>query len=253
MRSTIDIKSAGALALLTFAAGPARADQRDFVRAYEYATQPEGNLEFELWTDVAAPRGGPFADSLVTHRVELEYGLTDRWDVSLYHVFEHGGPSAEEKAFRFDSWRSETRMRLAEKGEWPVDVMLYAEVERPADFTAPWEIEEKLILGRDFGRVSLVTNLVAEQALAGGQRAEHRFELDLGARYEFAPSVRLGAEVWTIQPYAAEPAAQTRPSYFAGPSVSLASQRVWLQFGTGFGIGDTPESLYLRSVLGFNL
>lgn len=249
MKLRIDIKIAAALTLLAVA-GPARADQRDFIRAYEYATQPQGNLEVELWTEVESPRGGPFADSLITHRVELEYGLTDRWDVSLYHVFQHGGPSAEDKVFRFDSWRSETRVRLAEKGEWPVDVMLYAEVERPADFTAPWELEEKVIFGRDFGRLGLVANLVAEEALAEGLRAAHQFEMDLGARYEFMPAVRLGGEFWTIRPYGSGAA---RPGYFAGPSVSLASARVWIQFGAGLGLGDTAESLYLRSVLGFNL
>ncbi|GAC1341133.1 MAG: hypothetical protein NVS2B9_14100 [Myxococcales bacterium] len=240
------------VAAALLAAPAARADRRSFIRAYEYATQPEGNLEFELWNEIEAPRGGPFADALVTHRFELEYGLTDHWDVALYHVLQHGGGGApRDGALRFDSWRTESRYRLAEKGEWPVDVMLYGEVERPADFSAPWEIEEKLILGRDFGAIGLVANLVFEQALATGARAHHLFELDLGARYEFSPAVRLGAEFWAIRAFAAgQPAAN---SYFLGPSLSLSGQRVWIQLGAGVGLGSTAESLFARSVLGFNL
>jgi hypothetical protein len=237
---------------LTWAASPARADQRSFIRAYEYATQPAGNLEFELWNDIQATRGARFADALLTHRFEFEYGLTDHWDAALYHVFQSGGGGAPaDRALRFDSWRIESRYRLGEKGEWPVDVMLYGEVERPADFTAPWEIEEKLILGRDFGAVGLIANLVFEQALATGDKAHHRFEVDLGARYEFSPAVRVGAEFWAIRESAAGGPATS--SYFLGPSVSLASQRVWIQLGAGIGLGSTAESVFARSVLGFNL
>src|SRR5205814_359861 len=38
------------ISLITILAAPAaRADRRDFVRAYQYATQPQGNLEVEIW------------------------------------------------------------------------------------------------------------------------------------------------------------------------------------------------------------
>src|SRR5260221_10342239 len=140
LRMRITIATSGALALL--AAPAALADRRDFVRAYQVATQPKGNLEFELWNDLVAPSTGGLDAAESTHRVELEYGLTDRWDLALYHVFTQAPPGP----FHFDSWRLETRYRLAEKGEWPIDVMLYLELERPAAFTEAAETEEKLIL-----------------------------------------------------------------------------------------------------------
>src|SRR5437870_5141137 len=46
--------------LLLLASAAARADRRSFIRAYEYATQPQGNLELELWNDVNAPNPGGF-------------------------------------------------------------------------------------------------------------------------------------------------------------------------------------------------
>src|SRR5262252_9664123 len=100
-------------AMFAVGATAARADRRDFIRAYQYATQPQGNLEFELWNDVDAPKTGGFDQAVLTHRLELEYGLTDHWDMALYHVFE----SAPGEPFHFDSWRLETRYRLAEKGQ----------------------------------------------------------------------------------------------------------------------------------------
>src|SRR5947208_15767212 len=109
------------ISLITILAPAVRADRRDFVRAYQYATQPQGNLEVEIWNDVDAPSAGGFDQAIVTPRVELEYGLTDHWDVALYHVLEQQPASP----LHFVSWRLETRSRPAENGAGPVGVMSY--------------------------------------------------------------------------------------------------------------------------------
>jgi hypothetical protein len=245
MRITIGLT----LIMAATAAREARADRRTMIRAYEFQTQPQGNLELELWNDVEAPRTA-FADSLITTRIELEYGITDRWDSALYHVFVQGGPAAESEPFHFDSWRLETRYRLAEKGEWPVDVMVYGEIERPADFNLPFEVEEKLILEKDFGRFALVANLVGEQHLFRADLG-HTWELDFGARYEFIPQVRVAAEFWTTHEFVGQDVSR---NYFLGPSISVATPKLWLQFGVGFGLDSTQDQkTVIRSVLGFNL
>jgi hypothetical protein len=245
MRITIGLT----VALLWAVAKEGRADRRTMIRAYEFQTQPQGNLELELWNDVAAPRSA-FADSTIVTRVELEYGLTDRWDTALYHVFKQGGPPAEAQPFHFESWRLETRYRLAEKGEWPVDVMLYGEIERPADFNQPFEVEEKLILEKDFGRFALVANLVGEQHLFRADLGR-TWEVDFGARYEFMPQVRVAAEFWTTHEFVGPDVSR---NYYLGPSISVATQKLWLQFGVGFGLDSAQDQkMQIRSVLGFNL
>jgi len=231
-------------------AGPALADRRTLIRAYEFETQPKGNLELEIWNDVIVPKSA-FADAVITQKIELEYGLTDRWDLALYHVFSQGGPAdSEDRGFHFDSWRLETRYRLAEKGEWPIDVMVYLEVERPAKFDEPFELEEKIILQKDFGPLAIVANLVAEQKLSGSQTG-HVWEVDLGARYEVAPAFRLGAEVWGVQEIA--PGGSRDLAFYAGPSVSFATKKLWIQLGAGVGLNDAAGSAQIRSVIGFNL
>lgn len=239
MRITISL-----IVLPLLAAGEALADRRSLVRAYEYATQPQGNLELEIWNELESPQTG-IADSLITNRIELEYGLTDHWDLALYHVFQQGPGSG----FHLDSWRLETRYRFAEKGEWPVDLMLYLEGERPAALGEPFELEEKVILERDFGQFGVVANLVAAQKILRGDLGR-TWEGDLGARYQIVPALRVAAEVWSIQQVSQS---QTVRSYFAGPSLSVATQRLWLQLGFGLGLGSTPETMQFRSVLGFNL
>jgi hypothetical protein len=244
MRITIALS-----ALLALAAAGARADTRAFIRAYEYATQPKGNLEVELWNDVAAPQSG-VADSVITHRIELEYGITDHWDMALYHVFEHGGPQTDPEPFHFDSWRLETRYRLSDKGVWPVDVMLYLEAERPADLSEPFEMEEKIILEKDFGRLGVVLNLVAEQHVLRADLGR-TFEFDLGAKYEVMPALRVAAEVWSTHEFVGP---NTNSNYYFGPSMTVATQRIWLQLGAGFGLDtNQAQKMFIRSVLGFNI
>jgi hypothetical protein len=240
----------GLTACVLAAAGAARADRRTMIRAYEFQTQPKGNLELELWNDVEAPRSA-FSDSTVVTRVELEYGLTDRWDAALYHVFAQGGPQAEQpQPFHLDSWRLETRYRLAEKGEWPIDVMIYGEIERPADFNLPFETEEKLILEKDYGRIAFVANLVGEQHLFRADLGR-TWEVDLGTRYEFMPQLRAAVEFWTTQEYVGPDISR---NYYLGPSLSVATERVWLQLGVGFGLDTSQDQqMFIRSVLGFNL
>lgn len=253
MRITIGISALAALLV----ALPARADRRTLIRAYEYQTQPKDNLELEIWNDLAVPKAdvGGIADTQITQRVELEYGLTDHWDIALYHVFTSGGPklaSGDHPGFGFDSWRVETRYRFAEKNVWPVDVMVYFELERPANFEEGFEAEEKLILEKSFGRLALVSNLVAEQKLLNGQG--YAMELDLGARYEVAPQLRLGGEFWVTRDISRGGVSDTQA--FVGPSISFAAPRFWLQLGTGFGltgVADTETRAFVRSVLGFNL
>ena len=250
MRIKIGLNFVALAAIATLAALPARADRRTLIRAYEFQTQPKDNLEVEVWNEIAAPRSA-FADAVITHKIELEYGITDRWDLALYHVFKQGGPSGSEDAgFHFDSWRLETRYRLAEPNQWPIDVMVYLEVERPSSFGEPFELEEKIILEKSFGAFAIIANLVAEQKLSS-TKTGHVWEVDLGARYEVSPSFRVGGELWGIQEIA--PGGSRDLALYAGPSISVATKKFWLQVGAGVGITDAAGQVQFRSVLGFNL
>jgi len=238
-------------------AAAARADYRAFAHISPHFTQPEGQLEVEGWVSAesgALAQAG--STTLYEHRLEVEYGLTDRADVSLYQVFQQ--PASD--AFRFDSVRFEGRYQLTRKFEAPVDVLAYAEFERPADLQAPNELELKLVATRDLGSFYVQTNWIAEAKLATGDRFGYWLGAYLGAGYEVVPSLRLGVEL--LADWVSEfqgPSAQRGRMLHLGPSLALARGRVWCVLSPAFGVAGTstaPElgrDLRLRLIVGVEL
>ena len=102
------------------------------------------------------------ADNVTWHlsnrtMVEIEYGLTDRWDLAVYNMFdvaqricEAGGGECS-GGTGYAGLKLETRFRLSLPGEWPVDPVLYFEYQHLLRGDANDKLEAKLILGRDFG------------------------------------------------------------------------------------------------------
>ncbi len=133
-----------ASAAFTAATGPALADRRAFTFTYEYVTQPEGNLELEYYNTQARSRFGDGGVSSMSQQLEIEYGITDHTDVSLYQVVEQEGAGG----LRYAETKLRARHRFAERGELPVDTLLYLELVK-AFGTSAYELEPKLILGKD--------------------------------------------------------------------------------------------------------
>src|SRR5690349_15660591 len=65
---------------------PASADRRLFTSTYEYKTVPQGHTAIEMWHTESRPRLGGDVQAL-EQILEIEHGLTDRWDAALYTVF----------------------------------------------------------------------------------------------------------------------------------------------------------------------
>src|SRR5215813_10295055 len=71
-------------------ASTALADRRAYGTTYEAVTAPRGELDVETWTTFAPHGevdGGPSSRGL-REMVELEYGITDRWDAALYNMLD---------------------------------------------------------------------------------------------------------------------------------------------------------------------
>lgn len=239
-------------ALLLALPSLATADSRPYAFTYPAATAPRGALDLELHSLFSDPRDGPRAWE---HQVELEYGITDRWDVALYNVFQrpYGGD------LRYTDVKLESRLRLADPGEWPVDVVLYGEIEQSVVGEKPTAFEEKLIVAKDLGRANLAVNLVAEQELEDG-KTELEWGWSAGASWEVDPALRLGAETFGNLREIDTPAGETTLTQaWAGPAVAVAiPARAGVLHGaaltvTGaFGLNRDSDPFLLRGILAFH-
>jgi len=238
------------LALAALAAPPdARADRRAFTHTYEYLTMPEGGLELELYN---TQKRATFADAsprAFQLQIEVEYGITDHWDVSLYQVFDQVStpdPMTSDP-LHYAQTKLRTRYRFAERGELPVDLLAYFELKK--DFAASvYAIEPKLIVARDFGPLTAAVNLIAEVEL-GDVETEVEPEWTAGVSYEVVPAFKIGAEtIGALELESKEVAAS------AGPALSWApSPKLWVSAGALFGLTDGAPDLTARLIIGLGL
>ena len=230
----------------------ARADRRAYGETYGAVTAPKGALDLELWSTYHAPPGGapPGTPYLLRHQVEVETGLTDRWDVAVYGI----ARQLEGSSTELEAAKLETRFALARPGEWLVDPVLYLEARKAFVDERPFSIEEKLILGKDLGRLNLALNLAAEQELEGGD-VKPEWSYALGSSWEFLPALRLGAEAFGS--FARETVAagrrRTESLLWAGPAASLAWSRFWLVLAAGFGLNDDSDAVRARAIFAIQL
>lgn len=230
----------GLLACLT-AVSSARADRRSYVWTYEYQTKPPGGIELEHYMTARTADLDMVGTTSWEHRVELEIGLTNRWDVSIYQIFNQppGG------SFRYDSFQLRTRYRIGEAGQYPADPLLYLEYRRTQDLTSPNKVEGKLILARDFRKLNVAVNLIQEVKFAPGSEWETGYTA--GVSVEPHPVVKFGAEVF------GKLATDDEKAHYLGPTISLAREDWFYTVGLGLGLNDNSDDLRARAILGVDL
>ncbi len=249
----------GVSLVLVAASGVARADRRSFLETYEYMTMPEGDVELEFWNRQQRDSFAADAARAFSLELELEYGITSHWDIALYQMFDQGMNPADptlDSSFGYQGTKIETRYRLGERGTYPVDTVLYLELvkEFPTD---TWELEPKLILARDFGKVTASLNaalgveVVHQLDMAGDPEVEAELEPNwaFGLTYEISPVIKVGAET-----FGKAHLEESEVEAFAGPSVSWApSSKIWIATTAALGLTDDSPRYQLGFIAGVGL
>ncbi|HEX9019629.1 MAG TPA: hypothetical protein VF903_00035 [Nitrospirota bacterium] len=226
----------GSLAAMCFVltGGAASAAQRNFVWTEEYGTLAKGNAEVEFWDTAVTEDIQKRNASDWTQQVELEYGITDRLNASLYQVYQQ---TADAPSLTYLGYKIELKYRIAEKDVLPVDVLLYAEDEHINDSDGP-RFEGKFILGKEIGRVGMAYNQIYERRYASGKE-EHEYAV--GVNYEIIPSFRLGVE---------SKGSYSENQYAVGPTLAWLGNRIWANIGAVFGLNRTTNDREVRFMLG---
>lgn len=208
---------------------PAAAINYHELEVYGYRTANQGEREFENASSVSDARddGNAYRSSF-----EFNYGLLDNIEIATYLDFKKLG--ASDQNLNLEAARVHARSSLFEKGQLPVDVGVYGELEFPSGEESKMEAEFKVLLEKDFGRLTLNLDPSIEQKVIGN--VEH----DIGFGYSTSVAYRLNE---TFRPHldlfgdlSEEQAALLSPAVDAklGRGFMVSAR-------AGFGLNDAAE------------
>ena len=235
-------------------AAPAHADRRAYGQTYEAVTATQGELDVEMWTTYARlgeVEGGPPSRG-VRSMIELEYGLTDRWDIALYNMLDFTTGDTDSG---YAGFKIETRYRPTFRGEWFVDPVFYVEFQQLFRGDAEQKLELKLILAKDIESWNVALNLAIEGERDSAGDLNPEFEYAFGVSYGFGAAVKLGAEIFgKAEPGEGDESAENR--MWAGPVISFATgssgilRGLWVTVAAGAGLNDESDEWYGRAIVG---
>ncbi|HEX2878101.1 MAG TPA: hypothetical protein VHO25_01065 [Polyangiaceae bacterium] len=243
----------------------AHANPRATPFTYPYETTPQGALEVEQYVDMTPVRvaqelpdgtlEGTWSLGSVL-QTELEYGLSERLELGWYFVFKQNG--SRNPALTFDGVKQRLRLRLAEAGEWPVNVGLYLEA---AELHDELELEEKILLSRRFGPLNVATNLWIEQEyIIPDDAVKHIYNPTAAIAYEVIPAFSLGLEYWLRGHFGRKFSDDAK--HYLGPTFLAQAEAAWLSLGAYLRldhfsrdalVDDPYGKVWFRTVIGIDL
>jgi hypothetical protein len=252
MTKTLHAAVPFAAALL--ASSAARADRRAYGTTYEAVTAPQGEIDVETWTTFAPQGeidGGPSSRGM-REMIELEYGITDRWDAAIYNMLDMITSGDTESGYA--GFRIETRYRPTDRGAWFVDPVLYLELQQLFRGDAKQKYEAKLIVAKDLGNVNLAANLALEEERTTEPAWNTEVEYAAGASYALSPAFSFGAELFGKAEN--DPMGGIENRSWAGPALSWGAggrgplRGVWVTLAGGAGLTRDSDAYYARAIVG---
>ena len=144
------------------------------LEVYPYKTAAKDEVELENFTtytrrgsqDIPAPDNNK---GLTRNSFEASYGVTEKTEVAGYVDYSRARGQGD---WDLKASRARTRTRFAEKGELPVDLGVYAEVEFPRHDDNDAELELRGIIEKDLGKWTFDINPIFEKVLKGVEKNE---------------------------------------------------------------------------------
>jgi hypothetical protein len=234
-RLTMKSKLSKALAL-TVAFGTfhsVKADERRFTYTYEPETMPKGGMEFEQWVTIRSQRNKTVGQDNYNRfdiREELEYGVTDRYSVSLYlnsksESYRDPSTAADFSEFSFEGVSIENRYMVLNPAENPVGLTLYLEPTFAGDEA---ELEQKIILGQRHGNWKWAFNAThATEWEDNFHETEGELEGSLGIAYDLTERFSIGLEA---RNHVEIPEYEEfeNSALFVGPAISYRQDKWWV-------------------------
>ncbi len=234
------------ICLVVALASRAEAHLKDYLVNKDYYTAKRGEFEAASYNDMNFTQANNDESYNSKHQIELEYGLTDHVQLAYYEVYKWNRDNNWER----DALKLEAKARLADVGQWPVDIALYTEYENPngRQDSDSDEWENKLILSRDFGPWNVVGNFIFTKKL--NTRSHWEYEYTAGISYGLTPRTRLGLEIkqglGNSKSFHFD---DTQPLYLIPGIYTSLTPHIRVLAGPAFGLTKASDDFQLKSIV----
>ncbi len=241
------------LCLLSVAVA-ARAGGRRFTYSYEALTMPKGMWEYEQWVTWKTAKETDRDFDRFDFRHEIEYGVTDNFQLALYFADWRYEESPGKRGGDFRDVALEGIYNLSSPVTDPVGLALYGEI---AIGDEKLKIEGKVIIEKDFGPLVLVYNAILEAEWEGDNYVEDKGEIEqtAGISYQFSPRLMVGAELLHELQMPDWRGIRGKGILYLGPNVSYHAEKWWATLTPMFQVSDVEDEpdFQMRLIVGFNL
>src|SRR6266576_849535 len=224
------MKTLRLLCILIFAFSPSVSFSgvRHFTFLYEAPTSARGSLELENWVTWKQITGPDRSDE-VDFRHELEYGVTDNFQVSVYLADWFYESNKEHSGFTYSDSAIELIYNLTNPVDDPIGLSIYGEIKAGDRLV---ELEEKELESR-----------------------EGEFSQAVGASYEISPRISAGIELLHEFVFPKWRDEEKIRNLFVGPNVSYRSGNWFVTVTALAQATDTDDEpdLQVRTIFGIGL
>jgi hypothetical protein len=220
---------------------------------YEAPTSAPEGLELETWITWKRMTGPDRSDA-VDFRHELEYGVTDRLQVSLYLADWFYENQGEHSGFAYSDSAIELIYNLTNPVDDPIGLSIYGEIKSGDRLI---ELESKLIAQKNLGPLILAYNATLDAVWEGYslQEREGEFQQAFGASYELSPRLSAGIELLHEFVFPEWRDDEKIRNLFVGPNVSYRRGNWFVTVATlaqATNTADEPD-LQVRTIFGIGL
>ena len=226
---------------------------RHFTFLYEANTSAPGSLELENWITWQHATGTGRFDQ-VDFRHELEYGVTENFQTSVYLADWFYQNDREHSGFAYSDTALELIYNLTNPVVDPVGLSAYCELKGGDRLI---ELESKLIAQKNLGPLILAYNTTLESVWEGNDLSEREGEFSqaIGASYEVSPRLSVGLELLHEFVFPEWRDEEKIRNLFVGPNVSYRRQNWFVTMTALAQATDTKDEpdFQLRTIFGIAL
>jgi len=236
--------------LLIWPTTAAHAGARHFTYIYEAVTSAPGSVDVENWVTWSRTTNPQRVDE-VDFRHEFEFGITDKFQASVYVADWLYAANAEHSGFTYSDSAVELIYNLTNPVVDPLGLAIYEEV-RAGDRV--FELESKVIAQKNLGPLILAYNATLEAVWdgVGLQNRQGEVQQAFGASYEISQRVSVGVETLHEFVFPGWRASEHIQNVFVGPNVSLRHNNWFVTVTALAQATDTPDEadFEMRTIFG---